>query len=193
MALRVLGLCGSLRPKSVTALMVKLALDGAKSVGSEVEFYDLAEAALPFCDGRSDIDSYPESVQYLRKLIREADGIIIGTPEYHNSLTGSLKNAIDLCDTSDFEHKMVGLLGTAGGSMGAINSINHLRVIMRGVGAWVIPHQVSVTVNAQTFSGPDQLADPKLLARIEKLGIDVGKYSKLFADGRVEFAAAETL
>jgi NAD(P)H-dependent FMN reductase len=98
-------------------------------------------------------------------------------------LTGSLKNAIDLARKDEFEHKMVGLLGIAGGGMGAVNSINHLRTIMRGVGAWVIPHQVSVASSGKLFSAPNQLADPALEQRIKKLGSDVVKFATMLTRG----------
>src|SRR4051812_34680471 len=127
MAARVLGICGSMRAPSATQSAVLAALRGAEEDGASVEFIDIADAGLPFCDGRDDLESYPQSVQVFRAMLRNTQGIIIGTPEYHNSLTGALKNAIDLCSFEDFEHKMVGLIGVAGGNIGAINAINHLR------------------------------------------------------------------
>lgn len=183
MAIKVLGISGSLKPNSSTAFAVNLALQAAKEKGAEIDFFEICTAGLPFCDGRDDEDSYPEEAQDLRRRVREAHGVIIGTPEYHNSLTGSLKNALDLCGYAEFEHKMVGLIGVAGGSMGAINSINHLRTIMRGVGAWSVPHQVSISNSGKMFSAPDQLSDPALEKRIKKLGTDVVKFASMLTHG----------
>ncbi|MDP4220539.1 MAG: NADPH-dependent FMN reductase [Bacteroidota bacterium] len=183
MALHILGICGSMRPNSSTAYVIKYALAAAAEAGAETDFYDIAEHQLPFCDGRQDESTYPSSVNEFKALIRSSQGIIIGTPEYHNSITGSLKNALDLCSTEEFEHKMVGIIGVAGGGMGAANAIGHLRTIMRGVGSWVVPHQVSISHSGKIFDGSGLLADVALEHRLKKLGTDVTKYARLFAAG----------
>ena len=183
MALQILGICGSMKPRSATAFVINQALAAAKEAGAEADFYDISEHDLPFCDGRDDEMSYPSQVHEFKEMIRSSQGIIIGTPEYHNSLTGSLKNALDLCGFSEFEHKMVGLIGVAGGGMGAVNAINHLRVIMRGVGSWVVPHQVSISHSSKIFSTDGAIADAGLEKRLKRLGLDVTKYARLFAAG----------
>lgn len=186
MALRVLGICGSMKPNSSTAFVINYALDAAKEAGAQTEFYDISEHHLPFCDGRDDESTYPPQVQELKNLVKSSQGMIIGTPEYHNSFTGSLKNALDLCSVEEFEHKMVGIIGVAGGGMGAANAITHLRAVMRGVSAWVIPHQVSISHSGKIFSVNGGLSDELLQKRLHKLGTDVTKYARLFAAGLLE-------
>ena len=185
-SIRIVGICGSMKPDSATAFVIKHALAAAKESGAATEFYEICEHDLPFFDDRKDESTYPASVQEFKTLVKSSQGIIIGTPEYHNSFTGSLKNAIDFCSTEEFEHKMVGLIGVAGGSMGAPNAISHLRAVMRGVGAWVVPHQVSISNSGRIFSGNNMLADPALDKRLKKLGSDVAKYARLFAEGLLE-------
>jgi NAD(P)H-dependent FMN reductase len=184
MSVRVLGICGSMRVPSATRYAVEIALQGAGQAGAVTEFIDIADAGLPFCDGRDDENTYPEPVQRFRAMIQNAQGIILGTPEYHNSMTGALKNALDLCTVQDFEHKMVGLIGIAGGAIGAINAINHLRTVMRSVGAWVVPHQVSISESDQRIV--DSNLDPVMYGRLIKLGSDVTKFSKLMAAGIID-------
>lgn len=176
----VLGICGSMRTPSLTRDAVEMALAGVRSTGAQTDLIDLAELGLPFCDGREDEDTYPGEVQTFRSTLRQAQGLIFGTPEYHNSMTGALKNAIDLCTATDLEHKMVGLIGVAGGAMGAINAIDHLRTVMRGVGAWVVPHQVSVASTSDMRGG---IEDEAIRQRLFKLGADVARFSKLMAAG----------
>ena len=186
MSVRVLGISGSMRSPSATGHAVEIALRGAEETGAITEYFDLAGAGLPFCDGRDDEDTYPGSVQRFRAMVQNAHGIILGTPEYHNSMTGALKNALDLCTIRDFEHKMVGLIGVAGGAIGAINAINHLRIVMRGVGAWVVPHQVSVANSNGTIQYEIGEMEPVIRERLLKLGGDVGKFSKLMVAGIID-------
>jgi NAD(P)H-dependent FMN reductase len=64
--------------------------------------------------------------------------------------------------------------------MGAINAIDHMRTVMRGVGAWVVPHQVSVASTADMHGG---IEDEAIRQRLFKLGADVARFSKLMAAG----------
>jgi len=180
-----------MRTPSATRHAVEAALLGAEDAGAIVEFIDIAEAGLPFCDGRDDEDTYPEPVQRFRAMVQNAHGVILGTPEYHNSMTGALKNALDLCTVKDFEHKMVGLIGVAGGAIGAVNAINHLRIVMRGVGAWVVPHQVSVGNSDENIRYNEQVMDPAIRERLLKLGGDVAKFAKLMAAGIIDLRGME--
>ncbi len=191
MSVSVLGISGSMRYPSETGEAVEVALRGAERAGAHTQYLDLSRIELPFCDGRSDEDSYPESVQAFRGLIRSAHGIILGTPEYHNSMTGALKNALDLCSGADFEHKMVGLIGVAGGAISAVNAINHLRIVMRSVGAWVVPHQVSIANTDAALRRINEETDSPMHERLLKLGGDVAKFSKLIVAGIIDVSGME--
>ena len=57
---------------------------------------------------------YPPGVGKLREEVRAAEGIILGTPEYHGGFSGVLKNALDLMGFDEFEGKMMGLVGVSG-------------------------------------------------------------------------------
>ncbi len=180
-AIRVVALCGSLRPGSRTCRALEMALEGAKSLGAVTKLIDLREYTLPFCDGNINEDAYPPDVFRLRREIREAHGIILGTPEYHGGPSGVLKNALDLMGFEEFQGKVVGLVGTAGGSTGAINSLNSLRIISRSLRAWVIPHQVSIARASKVFDAEGHLLDEGLRTRLYELGREVARFSFLLA------------
>ncbi len=184
--MRILGICGNMRPNSGSAAVLKIALAASREAGAETEFFDIAEHPLPFCDGRDDETTYPPEVHHFKQIVANAQGIILATPDYHNSFSGALKNALDLCSSTEFDHKIVGMIGIAGGNTGAINAITQLRTVMRAVGAWVIPHQVSIANSGQLFSSPNTIADPAIAKRVHKMGTDVVKYAALFASGVLE-------
>jgi FMN reductase len=114
-SVQVVGLVGSLRPGSYTRLSVRLALEGAAERGAATQLIDLRNYTLPFCDGSKDESHYPSDVARLRRDLRAATGMIIGTPEYHGGYSGVLKNALDLMGFTEFEGKTIGLLGVSGG------------------------------------------------------------------------------
>src|SRR5262245_55195553 len=141
-AIRVIGLAGSLRPGSTTRLAVLCALHGAAERGANVDLLDLAGYDLPFM-GREADGGGAKAVARFRADLRAADGIVLGSPEIHGSVSGVLKNALDLASSHEFEGRLVGLVGVAGGRMGASDTLGHLRTIGRSLHAWVVPMQAS--------------------------------------------------
>ena len=93
--LLVVGICGSLRKTSYTRMALQLALEGAQEFGVRTKLIDLRDFNLVFCDGNQDENAYPEDVFRLRSEVVAAQGIILGTPNYHASFSGVLKNASD--------------------------------------------------------------------------------------------------
>ncbi|MHA2366977.1 MAG: NADPH-dependent FMN reductase [Candidatus Hodarchaeales archaeon] len=184
--IRVIGICGSLREKSYTRMTLKIALEGAKSVGASTKLIDLRDFNLVFCDGRE--SRYPEDVLTLRQEVKKAHGIIIGSPEYHGSYSGVLKNALDLMGFKEFQSKMIGLIGVAGGSIGALNALNGLRGIGRQLRAWVIPEQVSIPQAWKQFDNNGHLIDSNLEERVKHVGRQVTRFSYLHnSDKAFEF------
>ena len=107
------------------------------------ELYDVAVESLPLYNGEE--SQYElEAVKKLKKLVKEADGVVLCTPEYHNAMSGALKNALDFLSSNEFIHKPVGLLAVAGGGKGGINALNNMRTVTRGVYANAIPKQVVI-------------------------------------------------
>ena len=177
--LLVSGICGSLRPDSHTYKIVSIALNGAREMGAETAFIDLRDYKLEFCDGTGNRENVSQDLGRLRSIVKKSHGIIWGTPEYHGSFSGVLKNALDLMSFDEFAGKMVGLVGVAGGAMGAINALNALRTVGRTLGAWVIPHQVSVASVYNAFDKQGAMVDAKLNQRVLEVGRQVARFAYL--------------
>ena len=155
----VVGICGSLRAVSYTCMAVEVALQGAQEIGAQTRLIALRDYELVFCGGKEDESTYPEDVFRLRREVEQAQGIILGTPEYHGSFSGVLKNALDLMGFAEFEGKMVGLVGVSGGGMGAVNALNSLRAVAR---ARYMPGQCRNRPRALPHGKPlMRLANPK--------------------------------
>lgn len=107
------------------------------------ELYDLATEELPLYNGE-EAQRELKAVTKLKKLVKEADGVVLCTPEYHNAMSGALKNALDFLGSGEFLHKPVGLVAVAGGGKGGINALNNMRTVARGVYANAIPKQVVI-------------------------------------------------
>jgi NAD(P)H-dependent FMN reductase len=175
--IKVVGICGSLRRGSYTRMALAVTLRGAAETGAGTQLLDLAEYALIFA-GREG-ESEPESVAALRRQVKDADGIILGTPEYHGSFSGVLKNALDLMGFAEFEGKMLGLVGVSGGELGAFDALNSLRNIGRALHAWVVPEQASIPQAWNVFDDAGQVKDKSLEQRLLSVGRQVGRFARL--------------
>jgi NAD(P)H-dependent FMN reductase len=178
-AVRVVGLCGSLRHGSFTKMALKAALSAAASPVCETELIDLLDFNLFFADGRPERGGVSPDLERFRARIRSSDGVIIGTPEYHGSFTGVLKNALDLTGFTEWQGKMIALIGVSGGRMGAYNALNSLRDIGRSLHAWVIPEQVVIPEAHKQFDASGNLTDRNLEKRLSELGKQVARFAYL--------------
>ncbi len=170
----IIAICGSLRKNSHTKRALEVSLAGAREVGAETLLVDLNHYNLVFCDGNTSND-YPDDVLKLRHQIKNAHGVIWGTPEYHGSYSGVLKNALDLMGFEEFEGKMIGLVGVSAGVLGANNAISTLRSVGRSLHAWVVPDQVSIPLADTVF------ADDKIEADTEKRLLNLGRQVARFS------------
>ena len=183
--LLVVGICGSLREKSFSRMALQIALQGAREFGARTDLIDLRNYNLVFCDGGQDESAYHQDVFRLRSQVAAAQGIILGTPNYHSSFSGVLKNALDLMGFDEFEGKMVGLVGVSGGSRGAADALNSLRAIGRALHAWVAPQQVSIAEAWKSFDQAGNLKDPALEERTKDVGRQVARFAYLHTSDKV--------
>ncbi|MBR8838978.1 MAG: NAD(P)H-dependent oxidoreductase [Stigonema ocellatum SAG 48.90 = DSM 106950] len=163
---KIVGIGGSLRADSYTQMALGLAAQRVEALGAEVEILDLRHMQLPFCDGGEEYPEYPE-VQRLRDAVSRADGLILATPEYHGSVSGVLKNALDLMSFTQLSDKVTGLISVLGGQPNS-NALNDLRLIMRWVHGWVIPEQIAIGQVWKAFSPEGKLLDDKLSQRFDQ-------------------------
>jgi len=163
---RIVGIGGSLRPGSQSQLALSVAATRVEALGAEVEVLDLRTMQLPFCNGEDDYPGYPD-VERLRNTVKQADGLILATPEYHGSLSGVLKNALDLMDFEQLDGKVAGLISVLGGPTNS-NALNDMRLIMRWVHTWVIPEQIAIGQAWKAFGPDGKLVDEKLSQRFDQ-------------------------
>ena len=175
-SIRITGVCGSLSADGATRKALAIALQGAAEYDAETTLLELRDFDLVFY-GSVPQDEYPSDVLQLRQALRDSQGIILATPEYHGSLTGALKNMLDLMTIEDFETKIIGLVGIAGGDIGAINSLNTMKTICRNLHCWVLPQEVSIANSSRTFNDDGTVKDSAIEERLLNVGRQVVKFA----------------
>jgi NAD(P)H-dependent FMN reductase len=181
----VVGICGSLRPGSYTRSALEIALQAARDAGAQTHLIDLNDYQLGLCDGNS--DACADALR-LRREVNQAQGIILGTPEYHGSFSGVLKNALDHLEGKNLNGKIVGLIGVSGGALGGIDALNGLRSIGRSLHAWVIPEQAAIPEAWKVFDASGKLRNHNLESRVKEVGQQVARFASLHWSERLEEA-----
>lgn len=128
--LKILGISGSLREGSYNTAALKAAQELCPE-GAEIEIYSIDG----FPSFNQDLEPQPPAkVTEFKAKIREADAIIISSPEYNYSVPGVLKNAIDWASRpygdSAWDGKPALIMGASGGPIATGRMQYHLRQIM---------------------------------------------------------------
>lgn len=171
-SVHIVGLCGSQRDGSHTRRALERVLTVAEGTGATTDLVDVSALDLPIFDpGRTDAGDAPE----LRRRVREADAVVLGTPMYHGSYSSVVKTAPDYCGFDEFENTTVGLLVVAGGGF-PTPALEHLRSVARALDAWVLPHRVALPDARGAFED-GRLTDDELADRVETLGTSLVAYA----------------
>ena len=124
MKYNILAISGSLREGSSNNIIIDLV---AGMIPDNIE-YNIYKGlgSIPAFD-----DSDNEPVNHFRQMVREADAVLICTPEYAFGVPGALKNALDwTVSTGDFDQKPVGLITASSvGDKGHASLINTLTAL----------------------------------------------------------------
>lgn len=128
--IKILAFAGSLRKDSYNKALIKAAKELAPE-NAEVEIFDLEGIPLYNQDNEQEM---PEYVKTFKRKIKDADAVLIATPEYNRSIPGVLKNAIDWASRpygdNSFDDKPVAAFGATGGSIVGTSAAQiHLRQI----------------------------------------------------------------
>ncbi|AFK18271.1 NADPH-dependent oxidoreductase [Haloferax mediterranei ATCC 33500] len=168
----VVALCGSLRDQSKTRIALREVLTAANDAGASTELVDLRDYELPALNA---VDSDVPDSQRLQETVSNADSIVLGTPNYHGSYSGVLKNALDYCGRDEFSETVVGLLEVAAGQFPG-TALVHLRTVCRTLNAWTLPTEVAIP-NSHTMVTEAGIRDQELSERTARLGRELARYA----------------
>jgi FAD reductase [NAD(P)H] len=169
--LKLLGISGT-KIGAKTGIVVKQVLDEVKQKypDIEVEYLDMMDYDVQFCDGR-DPSTYSEDTKKVVDIVSSADFYIIGTPIFQGSMTGVLKNLFDLINPVAFRNKVMGFIANGGTYQHYLVIENQLKPIAGYFRAYVAPGYVYA--HSDHFNQQNELVDSEVLSRISLLAEEV--------------------
>jgi chromate reductase, NAD(P)H dehydrogenase (quinone) len=159
-AIKILGLSGSLREKSFNTALLRAAISLVPpgmtiTVGSFAEF--------PLYNADMQAKGFPQPVQTLAGQIRDADAVLIVSPEYNYTIPGGLKNAIDWVsrvDKQPFDGKLIAVMGASPGKLGTARMQYHMRQSFVFLNGFVLNRPEVMVANAESmFDEQGKLTD----------------------------------
>lgn len=170
--MKVLIISGGIGKRSCTRVLLRYISDSLNSKNVDTIFWDLLEKPLPMAipEFHTRQDKHPnELVRELVKSVREVDAYILGSPLYHDSYSGVLKNALDTLPNKAFSHKPVGLVSHSSNVRSCVTPCNQLRPVVRSLGGYSLNNQVGTTDEDYIQVGDNlELGNHKVIDRIEK-------------------------
>lgn len=176
----IVAIAGSLRAGSFNQMLLHAAVELAPA-GITVESASIKD--IPLYDGDSEASGIPPAVQALKDRIAAADGLLLVTPEYNNSLPGVFKNAIDWTSRPSadiariYAGKPVGVIGATPGPGGTGQAQVAWLPVLRTLGT--LPFfgaRVMVSSAAKMFDEHGKLIDPAVRGQVEKYMAAFGQF-----------------
>jgi FMN reductase len=162
----IVAVGGTLRAGSSTEKAMRHVLDAAERAGARTKLISGTALQLPMYQPEN-----PERTEAARDLVAQlaaADGIIIGSPGYHGSISGLVKNALDYAEDlrTDarpyFSGRAVGCVATAGGWPGAVNTLGALRDIVHALRGWPTPLGAAINSAEKVFDASGACLIPRV-------------------------------
>ena len=176
-SLNILAVVGSLQRESVTRVVIHHVAQQLRTAGCLVDVLDFEKEPLALYnpDTAHDLPGYAD----LQARVERADVIVLGTPDYHGSISGAMKNFLD-----HFWREFAGrLFATIVASHEkGLTVTDQLRTVARQCYAWTLPYGVALTEQIDVKEG--KIISEALEERLRMLVRDVRVYGELLGRQR---------
>lgn len=193
MNIKIVGIDGAARSGSATRKLLKTVGQAIEQKGVQFALFSQDIYRLPIYDGDPETAKVP-AVQALFQKAKGVDAFVLSSPEYHGSMSGALKNALDWLNLAGDEVETAGrVFGLIGGGGALANSGATLQMMMsvRALHGWLMPDVVVSVSNIWDVVGVDAVnpdAD-STRARIESFATKMVRYAEEFKIMRERLAA----
>jgi len=191
----IVGIGGTARPKSTSERAVVEALRSAERLGAETRLFDgVFVSGLPLYVPDRKERTEPE--RDFIETMRRCDGVIVGTPGYHGSLSGPVKNILDLLEDTArderpyLEGRAFGCVVTAYGWQACGTTLVALRMIAHALRAWPTPFGAALNASTPLFETDGTCIDAKIERQLAVVASQVVEFARHRAAGLAAAAAS---
>ena len=165
---KIAVIVGSVRSERHGIKVAKWIVSKLEENGHIVSLVDPLELDLPLLDKMyKEMESPPEKLHQLQKIIKEADGYVPITPEYNHSISSALKNTLDYF-LEEYFFKPSAIVSYSVGSFGGVSAGTHLRQVLAEMGTLAISSQFPISKVHEVFDDDGKLLDENYDRRITR-------------------------
>ncbi|MFM9827158.1 MAG: NADPH-dependent FMN reductase [Sphingomonas sp.] len=182
----VVGIGGTIGGVSSTERALNIALESAGRQGFRTRMFGGADMArLPLYDPKA-TSRTAEELAFVG-AVREASALIIASPGYHGSISGVVKNALDLLEETSGDARPyladmpVGLIATAYGWQATGSTIAALRSIVHALRGWPTPFAAAINTQLTKFDDAGGASEPLVAEQLALVGQQVARFAPLVA------------
>ncbi len=182
----VVGIGGTIGGVSSTERALKIALESAGRQGFRTRMFGGADMArLPLYDPKA-TSRTDEELAFVG-AVRNASALIIASPGYHGSISGVVKNALDLLEETAGDARPyladmpVGLIATAYGWQATGSTIAALRSIVHALRGWPTPFAAAINTQLTKFDDAGGASEPAVIEQLAMVGQQVARFAPLVA------------
>jgi FMN reductase len=179
----IVGIGGTSRPNSTSERAIVAALRSAQRLGADTRLFDgVFVSGLPLYvpDRKERTDAERDFIETMRRC----DGVIVGTPGYHGSLSGPIKNVLDMLeDTAQddrpyLDGRAFGCVVTAYGWQACGTTLVALRMIAHALRAWPTPFGAALNASTPLFETDGTCLDAKIEQQLSVVASQVVEFAK---------------
>lgn len=154
--------------------------------GIDVIMIDLAEHPLPMMEDEKGKLHHPTGdISVIGTQLKEADAMILVSPEYHGSFTGVLKNALDFY-WAEFKKKPIGVVTTGSGKMGGINASIQMQHVVLSLGAFPLPTKLLIPEIQHAFNDQFEPLRDDIVRNTDRFLSDFTWFANAIVNAKVE-------
>ena len=171
--MNVLGVASSMRESSYGTRTLRIVLDAVQKYEAKTRLLDLRRVTMPMYNP----DSYMPSNKEIQKVTNDvnwADAFVLVSPDYHGSMSGSIKNFLDYY-WEEFAGKTFGYICTSHEK--GLTVMDQMRTAVRQCYGWSLPYGISVN-GEEDFNKVGELVNSVLEKRLRMLARDLIVYGK---------------
>ena len=177
---KILAIPGSVRAGSFNRELLEAAKQIAPSE-YEIEIYD-GLAHLPIFSRDLEGENIPQQALELDRAVRNADALLISTPEYNGSIPGGLKNLLDWGSRPHGNGSLLGkptaVIGGSPGQYGAARAVEATAGVLRAAGAVVLERKLTVGRVSDRIDPDGRVTDEMLTRSLQDIISGLGDLAR---------------
>lgn len=177
MKLKVLAVVGSTHANSVTRVVLTQVAEDLRTTGCDVDMLDLSQEPLALFNVETAYNQ--QGFAALKARVEAADVFVLGTPDYHGSISSALKNFLDHF-WREFAGKLFATVVVSHEK--GLTVTDQLRTVARQCYAWSLPYGVAFAEKQDVVDG--KIVSDTFMARLEMFVRDTRVYGELLARQR---------